>query len=108
MSRKNTTRVSSKNNTAFFVQQARRKLADQAKDVSKRMKEEKEQFLNELKAKREEKRRRKAENTLKSTKYQVISDPKTLKRMTKKQLRSVQKTRVNKDGNVELVGVYSK
>ena len=65
----------------------------------------------ELKAKREravEKQRRRAENELKGASYQVISNPEKLKRMTKKQLRQVKKTRVNKDGVTELVPAYAR
>jgi len=51
------------------------------------------------------KRKRKAENELANTKYQVISDPQKLKRMTKKQLRMIRKTQVGEDGVVRLVGV---
>jgi len=65
----------------------------------------------ELKAKREravDKARRRAENELKGASYQVISNPDKLKRMTKKQLRQVKKTRVNKDGVTELVPAYAR
>ncbi len=61
-----------------------------------------------MRTKREEKKKRRAENLLKSTTYQVISDPNKLKRMSKKQLRMVKKTRVNAQGVVEFVGAYEK
>jgi hypothetical protein len=37
-----------------------------------------------------------------------ISDPTKLKKMSKKQLRQVKRTRVNADGVTELVPAYSK
>jgi len=61
----------------------------------------------ELKAKREDKKKRKAENELKSASYQVINNPEKLKKMNKKQLRHVKRTRVNEHGVVEFVGAYS-
>lgn len=61
-----------------------------------------------IKTKREEKAKRKAENELKSASYQVLANPEKLKQMSKKQLRQIKRTRVNKDGVVELVGAYEK
>jgi cytoskeletal protein RodZ len=86
----------------------------------------------EAKEKRDDRKRRRAENELKSASYQVvrffllllymlrgvhafiffvllqISDPTKLKRMSKKQLRSIKKTRMNpQTGVVEIVGAYS-
>ena len=54
---------------------------------------------------REAKKRRKAENEFAGTKFQVISDPNKLKRMSKKQLRMIKKTIVE-DGVTKLVGAY--
>ena len=78
----------------------------------------------------EEKRKRKAENEFKTASYQVvsvawqdsvlwcgvsccervlvqISDPTTMKRMNKKQLRQVKRMRVNEAGVPEFANAYS-
>ncbi|KAL3665882.1 hypothetical protein V7S43_009306 [Phytophthora oleae] len=57
---------------------------------------------------REEKEKRRKENELKSASVQVISRTHRLKTMSKKQLRNIKKTIVNKQGVVEYVPVYSK
>ncbi|CAH0521376.1 unnamed protein product [Peronospora belbahrii] len=57
---------------------------------------------------REEKEKRRKENELKSAAVQVISRTHRLKTMSKKQLRNIKKTIVNKQGVVEYVPVYSK
>ncbi|CEG38820.1 Predicted coiled-coil protein [Plasmopara halstedii] len=57
---------------------------------------------------REEKEKRRKENELKSAAVQVISRTHRLKTMSKKQLRNIKKTIVNKHGVVEYVPVYSK
>lgn len=50
--------------------------------------------------------KRKAENELKSSKIQVLSHPEKIKKMSKKQLKQVYKTRMGDDGVVRLVGAY--
>ncbi|TYZ66070.1 hypothetical protein PybrP1_011275 [[Pythium] brassicae (nom. inval.)] len=57
---------------------------------------------------REEKEKRRQENELKSASVQVISRTHRMKTMSKKQLRNIKKTIVNKHGVVEYVPVYSK
>ncbi|KAF4321536.1 hypothetical protein BBO99_00001003 [Phytophthora kernoviae] len=57
---------------------------------------------------REEKEKRRKENELKSAAVQVISRTHRLKTMSKKQLRNIKKTIVNKQGVVEYVPIYSK
>ncbi|CAI5727064.1 unnamed protein product [Hyaloperonospora brassicae] len=57
---------------------------------------------------REEKEKRRKENELKSASVQVLSRTHRLKSMSKKQLRNIKKTIVNKQGVVEYVPVYSK
>uniref|UniRef100_K3WMY0 Coiled-coil domain-containing protein 86 n=1 Tax=Globisporangium ultimum (strain ATCC 200006 / CBS 805.95 / DAOM BR144) TaxID=431595 RepID=K3WMY0_GLOUD len=57
---------------------------------------------------REEKEKRRKENELKSASVQVISRTHRMKTMSKKQLRNIKKTIVNKHGVVEYVPVYSK
>lgn len=77
-----------------------------AQELTKRMKDEQQAEIDAAKAKRAEKRKRKAENEFKNMQAQTLS-AKALKRMTKKQLRQVKKTRVNKDGVVEVVPAFS-
>jgi hypothetical protein len=91
---------------AFTVAQAHKAMRTAARDMARRMREERDAEAKEVRTKREEKRKRRAENALKSAQYQVL-DPATLKRMSKKQLRHVRRTRVNADGVVELVGAYT-
>ncbi len=55
----------------------------------------------EEKQKREENQRRRAANEMKNASYQTLTNEK-LKGMSKKQLRMVRKTVVNKDGQVQL------
>lgn len=57
---------------------------------------------------REEKEKRRKENEFKSASVQVISRTHRMKTMSKKQLRNVKKTIVNKQGVVEYVPIYSK
>ncbi|KAM7459234.1 hypothetical protein BLSTO_00020 [Blastocystis sp. subtype 1] len=56
----------------------------------------------------EERNERRAQNEMKSAKVQVISDANKLKRMSKKQLKQIKKTRVDKNGNVIYVDAYAK
>merc|ERR1711918_242086 len=62
--------------------------------------------LNELKAQREEKLKRRMENEFKSSSFQVLSNTKNIKAMSKKQLRMIKKTQVNKLGKVDLVSPW--
>lgn len=64
--------------------------------------------LQETRARREANRKRKAENELKSSTYQIVTDSKTIKKMNKKQLRSLKRMRVNSDGVAELADPYAK
>ena len=56
-------------------------------------------------AKKEERKKQKMENEFKSSSYQVIN-PSKMKSMSKKQLRMVKKTAMNKNGQVELVNIF--
>ena len=71
-----------------------------------RMRAERNAELTQAREKREEKRKRRAENELKASQVQVI-DGQRMKKMSKKQLRSIKRTRLNKDGVVEYVPAYS-
>jgi hypothetical protein len=77
------------------------------KALEKSMKEEKENKKQVEKARREEKQKRKMENEYKSSIYQEIN-PSKIKGMSKKQLRMIKKTSVNrKTGKIELVNPWS-
>lgn len=84
----------------------RKAVQSEAKALQKRLREERDAEEAEKKEFREAKRRRRAENMVKSAQGQVVADPAKLKKMNKKQLRNLKKTRVNKDGVVELVPAY--
>jgi rRNA-processing protein CGR1 len=90
---------------AFRVAQALKAQRNGARSMHKQLKEARDAEVAEARAKREEKRRRKAENELKFASTQTI-DPTKLKKMNKKQLRQVRRTKVNADGGVELAPVY--
>lgn len=63
--------------------------------------------LAEAKAKREEKKARRQGNEFKNSVYQVIKNDKTLKSMSKKQTRMIKRTRMSKEGQIELVDAYA-
>ena len=75
------------------------------KELEKELKDEKKAKLAEEKRKREERNQRRLANEYKNSVYQVIK-PETMKGMSKKQLRMVRKTAVNKSGQVELVNPF--
>jgi len=75
------------------------------KELEKELKNEKKAKLAEEKRKREERNQRRLANEYKNSVYQVIK-PETMKGMSKKQLRMVRKTAVNKTGQVELVNPF--
>ncbi len=88
-----------------------RKLADRAeraevKALEAQVKAKRAEIGLKLKEKRLAKEKRKAENALKSSKVQVITKTDKIKKMNKKQLRSVLKTQVDQDGNVRYVPLY--
>lgn len=90
------------------MQKANKAAVEAAKEIETRLREAKQAVLAEAREKREDKKRRRAENELKASSYQVISDPTKLKKMSKGSLRQVKKMRMNDQGVVELVGAYSK
>mmetsp|Transcript_8914 Transcript_8914/g.11815 ORF Transcript_8914/g.11815 Transcript_8914/m.11815 type:complete len:136 (-) Transcript_8914:360-767(-) len=77
-----------------------------------RIAEMKEQKRAEIEAKKKEKEEREARrqrNELKGTQYQLIHKTGKLKGMSKKQLRQIKKTQINrKTGELELVDAFSK
>lgn len=86
---------------------AKKQARSAVKDIEKRMHGERDARREELKAKRLEKARRRADGEMRAAQGQVLDGSK-LKKMNKKQLRQVRKTRVNaQTGAVELVPAYS-
>ncbi|KAJ1461812.1 hypothetical protein M885DRAFT_476606 [Pelagophyceae sp. CCMP2097] len=80
----------------------------------KLMKEREAELISEKKDRKVKARERKTEkkariqrNENKSASYQVITNGQTLKTLSKKQLRNVKRTRVSKEGEIELVPAYA-
>lgn len=71
------------------------------------MLEKRKERLALARAKREEKKARKQRNEFKNASYQVISNEQTIKSLSKKQLRMIKRTRVSKEGEVELVDAFA-
>jgi len=69
--------------------------------------EARKERLADQKKKTEEKRSRKRRNEFKNAQYQVITNDKTVKSLSKKKLRQIKRTRVAADGEVELVDAYA-
>ncbi|TDH65958.1 hypothetical protein CCR75_004899 [Bremia lactucae] len=86
--------------------QKRSKLKE-LKELQKEIKSRRQSEKDAVRQAREEKEKRRKENELKSASVQVISRTHRLKTMSKKQLRNIKKTIVNKNGVVEYVPVYS-
>ena len=92
---------------AFNKSQSVKAAKQAGRAISERLKQERSAAAAALREKREAKQKRRAENEIKGAQYQVIADPKKLKKMSKKQLRSVKRTTVDSKGNVKLVGAYT-
>jgi len=75
------------------------------KELEKSMVAETKRKHQEVKEKREEKKKLRTENEFKNVSYQMLK-PEKMKSMSKKQLRAVKKTSVNKDGKVELISPW--
>eukprot|EP00968_Pinguiococcus_pyrenoidosus_P001358 scaffold62_cov256-Pinguiococcus_pyrenoidosus.AAC.16 len=79
------------------------------RELQQRLREEKKRELAAQREAREQRQRQREENALRSTQYQVITDDSKLKKMNKKQLRSIKKLQVNpKTGAKELVSPWAK
>ena len=89
----------------FAVKQEQRVRQAQIKAIEAQMRDATKQAILEKKARREENQRRRMENEFKNSSYQSLNAEK-IKGMSKKQLRQVKKTVMNKNGQVELVGLY--
>lgn len=93
-----------------FQERQRRKAELQAvKDRERELHEAKQLRIEEEKAAKLEKERRRQANELKNTTYQTITKAHKLKTMSKKQLRQVKKTQLNqRTGEIELVSPWGK
>lgn len=78
----------------------------QVKQREQEMRDERVAKLAQLKTEREEKLKRRMANEYKTSSFQVLSNTKNIKAMSKKQLRMIKKTQVNKFGKVELVSPW--
>ncbi|KAH9255774.1 hypothetical protein BASA81_006168 [Batrachochytrium salamandrivorans] len=76
------------------------------KEIQQALQDRRREQSEEARRNRVNKLKRKAENELKSSKIQVMSHPEKIKKMSKKQLKQVYKTRMGDDGVVRLVGAY--
>mmetsp|Transcript_8715 Transcript_8715/g.9923 ORF Transcript_8715/g.9923 Transcript_8715/m.9923 type:complete len:157 (-) Transcript_8715:1119-1589(-) len=83
-----------------------RRRRQEIKDLEEDLKKMKQKQVEEEKQRLLEKRKRKAEAELKNTTFQMIKNPAKLKKMSKKQLKMIKKTTVDKEGNIRLVGAY--
>ncbi|KAA0159959.1 hypothetical protein FNF27_07615 [Cafeteria roenbergensis] len=93
-------------NKAWRSKVAARTTRKYLQDLEREAKEEMRAKKAEERAKREAKALRKAENEMRSTTFQVLSNADKIKQMNKKQLRQVKKTVVNAKGSVELVSPW--
>jgi hypothetical protein len=92
-------------NKSFEMKQAERAAHQNMKELERELKAEKKAKIEEEKQVREERQKRRLANEYKSSTFQVIK-PETMKSMSKKQLRMVRKTSMNKNGVVELQPLY--
>ena len=85
-----------------------------ARDELKRLRDAEADLLEGRKARivaqkerREAKKAQAQKNEFNSSTYQVINNEKTMKNLSKKQLRQIKRTRVSQQGHVELVDAYA-
>jgi rRNA-processing protein CGR1 len=97
---------SNANLARWRMQQAAKASRELHKDIESQRLEELREKREAERLRREAKEKRRAENELKGTTYQVLKNPETIKKMNKKQLRQVKKTQVNKHGVTELVSPW--
>jgi hypothetical protein len=102
------TPLSMKQKVAFQTLEQRmatRAQKDHVKVLENDLKDARKKRIEEAKAKRLEKEKRRIANEYKNSSYQMI-DATKMKTMSKKQLRMVKKTSVNSKGQVELVNPW--
>lgn len=86
---------------------AEREARKRMKDTEAALLEGRKERLAAAKKKREDKKARAQQNEFKASTFQVISNDKTVKALSKKQMRAIKRTRVSAQGQVELVGAYA-
>lgn len=95
------------NRDPYEVRRRKKQAADDVKALERSMKAERFEEIARQKELRDQRQQQRMENELKSSSYQVLNHSK-LKTMSKKQLRMVKKTSMNKNGQVELVNIHQK
>jgi rRNA-processing protein CGR1 len=93
---------------AFHIAKTEGRLRKANKALSDAARAEREEKKREERERREANRKRREEAIAKSTTYQVLKDPSKIKKMTKKQLRQIKKTRINSRGVLEFVSPWAK
>ncbi|KAK8807622.1 hypothetical protein WA171_000575 [Blastocystis sp. BT1] len=94
--------------TSWQEKEERRKRLQRTKELEKSITERRIEEKRQRRQQIEERRARREQNEIKSMKVQTIRDTNKLKKMSKKQLKQIKKTRVDKNGNVEYVSAYAK
>ena len=94
-----------KQSNAFRASKGLKLARDTARGYAKNIADERKAELDAVKERRKAKRARKASHAASGSHLQAIN-PTKIKRMTKKQLRTIRKTQVDKEGNVQLVPAY--
>lgn len=92
--------------STFDEKKAKREKYDNMKSLEREMQQEKKTKVAEAKTRRDEQLKRKAANEYKNSVFQVVK-AETMKGMSKKQLRMIRKTAINKHGQVELVNPFT-
>ena len=92
--------------STFEEKKSRREKYDNMKTLEREMQQEKKAMAEDAKQRREEQLKRKAANEYKNSVFQVVK-AETMKGMSKKQLRMIRKTAINKHGQVELVNPFT-
>jgi hypothetical protein len=93
---------------SWAEKQAKKEKFKKMKDLERDLLDAKKRRIQASKDEKEDLKKRKMENEMKAVVYQTINKTHKLKTMNKKQLRQIKKTRMNKNGVVELVGAYEK
>jgi Cgr1 family len=93
-------------NKTFEEKEEIRQKKERMLTLEREMKEENRQKAIEEKQRREDQQKRRMANEYKNSVYQTLR-PEKLKGMSKKQLRMVRKTAMNKNGQLELVNPWN-
>ncbi|ETV77430.1 hypothetical protein H257_08847 [Aphanomyces astaci] len=94
--------------TTWDEKMAAKSKKKEMKDLEHEIANRKKQEKVDKRVAREEKEKRRIANEFKASTLQVIKKTHKLKSMSKKQLRNIKKTRMNKNGEIELVSAYAK